>query len=453
MDKNTFFLTSFLFFSLLFLLPSLVLDFPRTLLLDYYLPSANEFFWGGVAVILVSSLLFALSGYFLHSKLPLLSQNSSFYFAISSLLFLVLYYFSFSTTSLSIFPYIEMNGLLYTLVAMVLNALIVSSAAFLLVDVKHSLKESVASGGLSSLFALVGAGCPVCGSALFSLIGASFSIGILPFQGIELKVLSLGVALYGVTKVLDKQSAPQCCSTPSKQATKEEVPSFALYAMLALLPLTLFVQFQIFEINSLLASKGGAPAATASFSSEVDLSDVDVASLSSTSQTIVAVFPELKEAKSQEEIAAVMMPKGAPSYSAQLGGITFDDPVNSMEYLARYYFVIKEDVRNNNPEAWQRYLSLAAAPKGISCEFCCGVGPQGVDSQGNLRCGCKHNIALQGLALGLISQTDMSDAEVLREVMRWKTMFFPKSMLSIATSLAGKDPSDIPTMPSMVGGC
>jgi hypothetical protein len=161
----------------------------------------------------------------------------------------------------------------------------------------------------------------------------------------------------------------------------------------------------------------------------------------------------LKNIKSEEEAINIMIPTGTPECSEALGGITFDDPVTSLQYLAKWYYSLKEDVKQNDPETWGRYLSLAAAPRGISCEFCCGVGPQGITADGNLRCGCKHNPAAQAVALGLMKNTDYSDAEVLKEVMRWKSIFFPRNMVGLAMKVAGTDPSQLKSLPGMVGGC
>ena len=155
----------------------------------------------------------------------------------------------------------------------------------------------------------------------------------------------------------------------------------------------------------------------------------------------------------EEDAISIMIPTGTPEYSEALGGITFDDPVTSMEYLAKWYNTIKQEVQQNDPQTWQRYLNLAAAPRGISCEFCCGIGAQGITKDGNLRCGCKHNPAAQAIALGLMKNTDYSDAEILREVMKWKIMFFPKNMVGLAMDVAGTDPSQLKDLPGMVGGC
>ncbi len=219
--------------------------------------------------------------------------------------------------------------------------------------------------------------------------------------------------------------------------------------------LVVFNQFQINEISNALET--GQYAQLKEYSDNIikepELSSLDISRLTSTVMTVISVFPELKEAQSEEDVMRIMMPSGVPEYSKALGGISFNDPVNSLNYLAKWYFVIKRDVQSNDPDAWQRYLRLAARPTGISCEFCCGVGPQGIDGSGNLRCGCQHNPALQAITLGLVKYTDYSDAEILREVMKWKTLFFPKSMISIGMSVAGRDASEVNNLAGMVGGC
>ncbi len=222
--------------------------------------------------------------------------------------------------------------------------------------------------------------------------------------------------------------------------------------------LIIFNQIQLAAISSSLDSLTGA-ASKGSFLSIFgkgkgpDLSKVDVYSITSTAMAIATLFPELKDIKNEQDAIAIMIPTGTPEYSEALGGISFDDPVTSMEYLAKLYYNLKPEIKEKNPEVWQRYLKLAVAPTGISCEFCCGVGPQGIDSKGELRCGCQHNPAVQALTMGLMKDTDYSDAEVLREVMKWRTMFYPKNMVSLAMEVAGTDPSQLKDLPGMVGGC
>ncbi len=231
--------------------------------------------------------------------------------------------------------------------------------------------------------------------------------------------------------------------------------TFRLWLILVIGLFVVFNQYQLFSINSQLNGgfSSGAAVLTTPFRGENrDLKEVDVSSVTSTTQAVVLLFP-VDKIKTAQDAIDIMVPTGIPKYSQGLGGITFDDPVTSMEYLAKWYYSLKDEVQKNNPEVWNRYLNLAAAPRGIACEFCCGVGPQGVDAGGNLRCGCQHNPALQALTLGLMESTDYSDAEILREVMRWKSLWFPKNMVGLAIQVAGKDASSLQDLPGMVGGC
>ncbi len=182
-----------------------------------------------------------------------------------------------------------------------------------------------------------------------------------------------------------------------------------------------------------------------------DLATVDITSLKSTAHVVAAVFP-LEKVQTQDDVIAIMFPSGTPDYGQALG-ISYDDPVASLSTLASMYNGLKVEVQKNNPQAWQRFINLATKPVGISCEYCCGVGPIGVDKNGNSLCGCQHNPALLSIALYLSAYTDYTDAEILREVMKWKTLFFPKNMVELGLTVAGKDASQLKELPGMVGGC
>ncbi len=182
-----------------------------------------------------------------------------------------------------------------------------------------------------------------------------------------------------------------------------------------------------------------------------DLSKVDISSLKSTAHTVGAVFP-LQSVQTSDDVLAVMFPSGTPDYGQALG-VNFDDPVGSLSTLAAMYPGLKAEVQKSKPEAWERFLSLALQPVGISCEYCCGIGPVGINKVGDSTCGCQHNPALLSLALYLTAYTDYTDAEILREAMKWKTLFFPKNMIELGLSVAGKDASQLKELPGMVGGC
>ncbi len=220
--------------------------------------------------------------------------------------------------------------------------------------------------------------------------------------------------------------------------------------------LVAFNQYQVMAISSLFEdASGGSSKGILSLggSGSVNLDNVDATQITSTAMALKTLFPELSKIQGEDDAIAVMIPTGTPEYSADLGGISFDDPITSMEYLSKWYQSLRPEVQQQHPDVWKRYINLAARPTGISCEFCCGIGAQGISPNGELRCGCAHNPAVQALTMGLMLHTDYSDAEVLREVMKWKTIFFPKNMVTLAMEVAGKDASELQSLPGMVGGC
>ncbi len=251
--------------------------------------------------------------------------------------------------------------------------------------------------------------------------------------------------------VADEKTHPTSPRRQSVKTTAKPKPVLDVNTVLIILAaaVIIFTQFQISSINSALES---SPKKNTVFGGD-NLKNVDVSQIKSTAQGIATLFAVDKIKTAQDAINA-MIPTGTPEYGEEIGGISYDDPVAALNYLARQLYPrIKQDVKQNDPDAWQRYLNLAAQPRGIACEFCCGVGPQGVDQNGNLRCGCQHNPAAQAIALWLVKNTDYSDAEVLREVYRWKSLWFPKNMVGLALKIAGGDESVLKDVPGMVGGC
>lgn len=217
--------------------------------------------------------------------------------------------------------------------------------------------------------------------------------------------------------------------------------------------LIIFNQIQIRSIANSIGGYGPTGSVISNrgfFSGGSDLKNVDVTEIQSTAQGVAVLFP-IDEIKTADDAISVMIPTGTPDYGEAMG-VSFDDPIASMESMARAYPALKKQAQED-PEVWQRYLSLAAAPRGVSCEFCCGIGAQGVTKDGNLRCGCKHNPAAQTITLWLMMNTDYTDAEVLKEVYNWKTLFFPKNMVGLAAQIAGGDISVLDDLPGMVGGC
>ena len=240
--------------------------------------------------------------------------------------------------------------------------------------------------------------------------------------------------------VVIRRRKPVDQGEPMSAAAKMVIAMIVVAALLMV-----FNQVQIRQVAA-LSSIGGTDTPTGK-----DLSSIDITQLKSTGQTVAAVFPSEKWASS-DDVFASMFPTGTPEYGDALG-VSFDDPVGSLTTLSKMYPSLKNEVQQKDPEAWARWMNLASKPVGISCEYCCGVGPIGIDSKGNSACGCQHNPALLSVGLYLTAYTNYSDGQILHEVMRWKTLFFPQDMVALGTSVIGGDTSALQDLPGMVGGC
>lgn len=246
--------------------------------------------------------------------------------------------------------------------------------------------------------------------------------------------------------------------TKHKQDQDEGIFSGPLVWVVAIAAvLILFNQIQLFQLNSALGqpalpalSSGGSSTNVALYTGG-DLGDVDVNNIQSTAQAVAATF-DFSEVSDAQGVIDIMIPTGVPTYGEELG-ISYDDPVQALEFMAYQLFPAQQTKLQQDPEKWQRYVDLTSNPRGISCEFCCGVGPVGTTPQGQSRCGCSHNPGVLALTMYLIDNTDWSDAEILREAIRWKSLWFPKNMVEIGLKIAGGDSQVLESVPTMVGGC
>ena len=234
----------------------------------------------------------------------------------------------------------------------------------------------------------------------------------------------------------------------------DEVSSSTVWIIAIAAVLILFNQIQLFQLSTMLGTpvlSFGNTFTTAKTFSSGDLKDVDVSTLKSTAQSVAAVYD--LEGKDAQAVIDTMIPKGQPEYAKELG-ISYDDPVAALNFLAKkLYPALKQDVQTNKPEVWKRYIDFATKPVGVSCEHCCGVGPVSITAEGRQTCGCAHNPAIHAVVLHLMANTDMTDAEILREVMYWKALWFPRDMVQIGVQLAGGDTSVLKDVARQVGGC
>jgi len=134
-----------------------------------------------------------------------------------------------------------------------------------------------------------------------------------------------------------------------------------------------------------------------------------------------------------------VLPAGMPSvYGAELG-VSYDSISVSNPSLADQTITkISQFDRSINLEGndMQRYISVASR---ISCEYCCGAESI-IFKNGQAACGCAHSGAMRGLAKYLIKNhpAEYTDDEILEELGKWKTLFFPGIMAQKAAVLKQK---------------
>ncbi len=124
-----------------------------------------------------------------------------------------------------------------------------------------------------------------------------------------------------------------------------------------------------------------------------------------------------------------VIPKGVPKiYGSELG-VSFDDVSASNPTLANAVIskLGKLDVSLElQGDDLKRYIAITSR---ISCEYCCGADSI-IFSNGQPACSCAHSYAMRGLAKHLIKNhgSEYTDDEVLEELGKWKTLFFPGKM-------------------------
>lgn len=170
----------------------------------------------------------------------------------------------------------------------------------------------------------------------------------------------------------------------------------------------------------------------------------------------------------QDAIKAVV-PTGTPLYGAEIG-VSFDDPVNSLNTLARLDTQLPTKSLTEAEKA--RFISIGTR---ISCEFCCGAAAV-IFADGRDACGCAHAASFRGLSKYLVRNhpDEWTDDEILLELTKWKALYYPRNMVEKAVAalengleltpavlndrdllkkVKAGDTTSIGELPSMVGGC
>ena len=133
-----------------------------------------------------------------------------------------------------------------------------------------------------------------------------------------------------------------------------------------------------------------------------------------------------------------VIPKGVPTVYGQELGISYDDvspsnPTKADQTIRKLAFY---DVNISlSGDLLQRYIEIGT---NISCEYCCGA-PAIISNDGKAACGCAHSYAMRGLAKYLlVNHPSMTNDQILEELGKWKTLFFPGVMTQKAEVLKQK---------------
>lgn len=170
-------------------------------------------------------------------------------------------------------------------------------------------------------------------------------------------------------------------------------------------------------------------------------------------------------------VQAEVIPTGMPEIYGQELNIRYDDVNQNNPELADKTITVMgllDKSINLEGEQLERYIDITSE---MSCEYCCGTNSiivrredaaeldkkideaisagkitreQGESfrrTPGIPACGCAHSFAMRGLAKYLILNhgSEFTNEEILNELGKWKTLFFPGQMAAKADALKNKN--------------
>ncbi|HLC49964.1 MAG TPA: hypothetical protein VJI97_00885 [Candidatus Nanoarchaeia archaeon] len=144
-----------------------------------------------------------------------------------------------------------------------------------------------------------------------------------------------------------------------------------------------------------------------------------------------------------KDAIAVMIPTGTPFYGEALR-VSFDDPIKSLDIIANLDPSYGRNKLQLTSAEKEKYIRILTTPS-MGCEYCCGADTA-VTKDGRPTCGCQHSWAMRGLGAYLIKNyPDMTDEQIMREISKWKALFFPKQMVQkyIQETQSGQFTADI----------
>ncbi|RJR31491.1 hypothetical protein C4569_02040 [Candidatus Parcubacteria bacterium] len=179
-----------------------------------------------------------------------------------------------------------------------------------------------------------------------------------------------------------------------------------------------------------------------------------------------------------DDVIKLAIATGMPDIYGPELSVSFDAAQQSINILKVYDPTYGKQKITLTGDDLKRYIEIGGK---ISCEYCCGAKAI-VAANGQAACGCAHSQAMRGLAAYLIKNhpSEYNNDQILKELARWKGIFFPKQMIKKLTqqlqdgnytpdtaslvmgielpdyggqSKEAPLPSEIENLPSMVGGC
>lgn len=198
-----------------------------------------------------------------------------------------------------------------------------------------------------------------------------------------------------------------------KTETHDAGSNFRYIVMGAITLLLVLAIFQTYQISLLSKQLSGIGTAGSGTGTGISVSSVDV------------------------------IPKGVPAIYGRELGISYDDVSVSNPAKADETIVKLGDFDNAinlTGSLLTRYISITGS---ISCEYCCGApsiiftSDVGGYKAGDAACGCAHSYAMRGLAKYLLKNhaSEYTDTQILEELGKWKTLFFPDMISAKAAIL------------------
>jgi len=168
----------------------------------------------------------------------------------------VTFYSMYGNVPLYFWPYV-----LLTLISMALFGMSLAVATYSWQRSKLKNLNLKDQGGMAfgTAFGALAAACPVCGSFLLSAIGIAGGVALLPFKGLELKLLSagfFGFALFLSIEKLSKAAACEVCEVkPEKSASgAKKSDAFSYQTLIAILFLIILFAAPLWKQEQIAAS-------------------------------------------------------------------------------------------------------------------------------------------------------------------------------------------------------